>query len=127
MIVPQKRYAIWQTGCDAFHEIISEENAEWVPPLVGFTNEIESDCPDRDVVDHARSARRQAIAFSKIRSGDGIHTFNGFLSSLLRLSIALGIHLIGYHCEHNFDETRDQAQLDSNKRDRPLDDPARST
>ena len=100
MIVPQKRYAIWQTRCDAFNEIISEENAEWVPPLIGFTSEIESECPDRDVVDHARSARRQAIAFSNTKSGDRIYTFNGFLASLLRLSIALGIHLIGYHGKH---------------------------
>jgi hypothetical protein len=123
MIVPQKRYAIWQGRCDAFHEIISEENAEWVPRLVGFTNEIESECPDHDVVDHARSARRQAIAFSKSRCGDGLYTFNGFVASLLRLSIALGIHLIGYHCEHDFDETRDQAI----QRDHPLDDPTRST
>jgi hypothetical protein len=96
MIVPQKRYAAWQTRCDAFHEIIREENAEWVPSLVSFTNEIESECPDSEVVGHARSARRQAIAFSQTRSGDQAHIFNGFLASLLRLSIALGIHLIGY-------------------------------
>ena len=98
MIVPQKQYAVWQTRCDAFHEIISEENAEWVPHLVSFTNEIESDCPDSEVVGHARSARRQAVAFSNTKFGDrSSFIFNGFLASLLRLSIALGIHLIGYH------------------------------
>jgi hypothetical protein len=97
MIVPLKQYAVWQTRCDAFHEIISEENAEWVPHLVSFTNEIESDCPDSEVVGHARSARRQAVAFSNTRFGDRSYIFNGFLASLLRLSIALCIHLIGYH------------------------------
>ena len=98
MIVPQKQYAVWQTRCDAFHEIISEENAEWVPHLVSFTDEIESDCPDSEVVGHARSARRQAVAFFNTKFGDRpSYIFNGFLASLLRLSIALGIHLIGYH------------------------------
>lgn len=97
MIVPQERYIVWQTRCDAFHQIISEDNAKWVTELVSFTNEIESECPDDAVVGHARSACRQAIAFSNTRSGDRVHTFNGFLASLLRLSIALGINLIGYH------------------------------
>jgi len=127
MIVPQKRYAVWQMRCDAFHEIISEENAEWVPGLVSFTSEIESECPDSDVIGHARSARRQAIAFSNTKSGDGAHTFNGFLASLLRLSIALGIHLIGYHGKRNFDQVLNQGQPDRDARDRDLDDPARST
>jgi hypothetical protein len=95
MIVSREQYAAWQTRCDAFHEVISEENAEWVPALVNFANEIESKCSDGDVVGHARSARRQAIAFSDKRSSDKACTFNGFLASLLRLSIALGIHLIG--------------------------------
>ena len=104
MIVPQERYAVWQTRCDAFHEIISEENAKWVTELVSFTNEIESECPDDDVVGHARSARRQAIAFSNTKSGDRAYTFNGFLASLLRLSIALGIHLIGCHGIRNFEK-----------------------
>jgi hypothetical protein len=114
MIVPQKRYAVWQMRCDAFHEIISEENAEWVPGLVSFTNEIESECPDSDVVSHAQSARRQAIAFSTTKSGNRAYTFNGFLASLLRLSIALGIHLIGYHRIQNFEK----AQTDRDARDR---------
>ena len=109
MIVPQMQYAVWQTRCDAFHEIISEENAEWVPRLVSFTNEIESECPDGDVVGHARSARRQAIAFSDTKSGDKACMFNGFLASLLRLSIALGIHLIGYRGMRNFEKVLDQA------------------
>jgi hypothetical protein len=112
MIVPQKRYAVWQMRCDAFHEIISEENAGWVPSLVSFVNEIESDCPDDDVVGQARSARRQAIAFSNTKSADRAYTFNGFLASLLRLSIALGIHLIGYHGIRNFDKALDQARPD---------------
>jgi len=123
MIVPQKRYAVWQTRCDAFHEIIREENAEWVPSLVSFTNEIEGECPDSDVVGHARSARRQAIAFSHTMSGDKAHIFNGFLASLLRLSISLGIHLIGYHGMRNFGKVLDQAQPDMDARDRALDDP----
>jgi hypothetical protein len=97
MIVPYEQYAAWQMRCDAFHEIISEENMEWVPTFVSFTNEIETKCPDGDVVGHARSARRQAIAFSDLKSRDRRSTFNGFLASLLRLGIALGIHLIGYH------------------------------
>jgi hypothetical protein len=97
MTVPREQYAAWQMRCDAFHEIISEENAEWVPTLVSFTNEIEIKCPDRDVVGHAQSARRQAIAFSDTKSRDKNYSFNGFLASLLRLSIALGMHLIGYH------------------------------
>jgi hypothetical protein len=120
MIVPQKQYAVWQTRCDAFHEIISEENAEWVPRLVSFTNEIESECPDGDVVGHARSARRQAIAFSDTKSGDKAYIFNGFLASLLRLSIALGIHLIGYRGMRNFEKVLDQAQLVRDARDRAL-------
>ena len=123
MIVPQKQYAVWQTRCDAFHEIISEENAEWVPHLVSFTNEIESDCPDSEVVGHARSARRQAVAFSNTEFGD--RSFNGFLASLLRLSIALGIHLIGYHGMRDFDKAPDQAQHQEDARDRT--DPTRST
>jgi len=97
MIVPHEQYAAWQMRCDAFHEIICEENTEWVPTLVSFTNEIETKCPDGDVVGHARSARRQAIAFSDTKSHARAYTFNGFLASLLRLSIALGIHLIGHH------------------------------
>jgi hypothetical protein len=92
MIVSREQYAAWQIRCDAFHEIISEENAQWVPALVSFIDEIESKCSDSEVVGHARSARRQAIAFSDKKS---TYTFNGFLASLLRLSIALGIHLIG--------------------------------
>jgi hypothetical protein len=127
MIVPQKQYAVWQARCDAFHEIISEENAEWVPTLVSFTNEIESECPDSDVVGHARSARRQAIAFSHTMSGDRSYIFNGFLASLLRLSISLGIHLIGYHGMRNFGEVLDQAQPDRDARHRALDDPTRLT
>jgi hypothetical protein len=127
MIVPQKQYAVWQTRCDAFHEIISEENAEWVPHLVGFTNEIESECPDSDVVGHARSARRQAIAFSDTKSGDKAYIFNGFLASLLRLSIAVGIHLIGYHGMRNFEKVLDQAQPVRDARDRALDNPTGST
>jgi hypothetical protein len=124
MTVPQKRYVDWQTRCDAFHEIISEENAEWVPSLVSFTSEIESECPDNDVVGYARSARRQAIAFST-NSGDRAYIFNGFLASLLRLSIAIGVHLIGYHGIRNVDKA--QAQLVRDARDRALDDPTRST
>ena len=95
MIVSREQYAAWQVRCDAFHEIISEENAEWVPALVSFIDEIESKCSDNEVIGHARSARRQAIAFSDKKSSDKAYTFNGFLASLLRLSIALGIHLIG--------------------------------
>ena len=97
MIVPHEQYAAWQMRCDAFHEIICEENTEWVPTLVSFTNEIETKCPDGDVVGHARSARRQAIAFSDTKSHERAYTFNGFLASLLRLSIALRIHLISHH------------------------------
>jgi hypothetical protein len=121
MIVPQKQYAVWQTRCDAFHDTISEENSEWVPSLVSFTDEIESECSDSDVVGHARSARRQAIAFSSTKSGDKAYIFNGFLASLLRLSIAVGIHLIGYH------GMRNQGQPVRDPRDRALDDPTRST
>jgi hypothetical protein len=124
MVVPHKRYAVWQARCDAFHEIISEENAGWVLGLVSFTNEIESECPDSDVVGYARSARRQALAFSNTRSADRSYMFNGFLASLLRLSIALGIHLIGYHGIRKFDEALVQGQPDQ---DRALDDPTRST
>ena len=128
MIVPQKQYAVWQTRCDAFHEIISEENAEWVPHLVSFTDEIESDCPDSEVVGHARSARRQAVAFFNTKFGDrSSYIFNGFLASLLRLSIALGIHLIGFDGMRNFDKVLDQAQPLEDARDRALDDPTRST
>jgi hypothetical protein len=127
MTVPQKQYAAWQTRCDAFHEIISEEDAEWVPRFVILTNEIESECPDSYVVGHARSARRQAIAFSDTRSVDKAYTFNGFLASLLRLSIALGIHLIGYRGMRNFEKGLDQAQPLRDARDRALDDPTRST
>jgi hypothetical protein len=123
MIVPQEQYASWQTRCDAFHEMISEENAEWVLRFVGFANEIERECPDSDVIGHARSARRQAFVFSNMASGDRSYIFNGFLASLLRLSIALGIHLIGYHGMRNFDGgTRlDQADPDRDARDRALD------
>jgi hypothetical protein len=39
-----------------------------------------------------------------------MRSLNGFLASLLRLSIALGIHLIGYHGMRNFDKAPDQAQ-----------------
>src|SRR5260370_37142827 len=72
--------------CDAFHEIISEENTEWVPTLVSFTNEIETKCPDGDVVGHARSARRQAIAFSDTKCHERAYTFDGCLASLLLAS-----------------------------------------
>jgi hypothetical protein len=106
MIVPHEQYATWQMRCDAFHEIISEENAEWVPTLVSFTDELETKCADGEVVGHARSARRQAIAFSNTKSRDKTYTFNGFLASLLRLSIALGIHLIGYHITRDAGETK---------------------
>jgi hypothetical protein len=106
MMVPREQYAAWQTRCDAFHEIISEENAEWVPALVSFTNEIESECPDNEVMGHARSARRQAIAFSDTKSPDRAFTFNGFLASLLRLSIALGMHLIGHRAMRDADGTK---------------------
>jgi hypothetical protein len=122
MIVPQKRYAVWQARCDAFHEIISEENAEWVLRFVSFANEIESECPDSDAVGHARSARRQAIVFSNMASGDRSYIFNGFLASLLRLSIALGVHLIGYRGMRNFDGGTTSSRPDRDARDRALDD-----
>ena len=104
MIVAREQYAAWQRRCDTFHEIISEENAEWVPTLVSFTDEIESKCPDNDVVGHARSARRQPIAFLDIKSRAKVYAFNGFLASLLRLNIALGMHLIGYHAKRDRDK-----------------------
>src|SRR5258708_29183031 len=97
MIVSHAQYAAWQMRCDAFHEIICEENTEWVPPLVSFTTEIETKCPDGDIVGHARSARRQAIAFSDTKSHERAYTFNGFLASLLRLSTPLGIILTAIH------------------------------
>jgi hypothetical protein len=106
MIVPREQYAAWQMRCDAFHAIISEENAEWVPALVSFTNEIENKCPDNEVVGHARSACRQAIAFSDTKARDRAYTFNGFLASLLRLSIALGMHLIGHRATRDADGTK---------------------
>jgi len=106
MIIPREQYVAWQMRCDVFHEIISEENAEWVPALVGFTNEIESECPDSDVVGYARTARRQAIAFSDTRSRDRTYTFNGFLASLFRLSVALGMHLIGHRAGRDADGTK---------------------
>ena len=60
-------------------KIISEENAEWVPHLVSFTDEMESDCPDSEVVGHARSARRQAVASFNTKFGDrSSYIFNGF-------------------------------------------------
>ncbi len=78
MIVPHEQYAAWQMRCDAFHEIICEENTEWVPTLVSFTNEIETKCPDGDVVGHARSARRQSIAFSDTKSHERPTRSTGF-------------------------------------------------
>jgi hypothetical protein len=106
MMVPCEQYVAWQMRCDAFHEIISEENAEWVPTLVDFTKEIERECPDSDVVGYARTARRQAIAFSDTKSRDRIYTFNEFLASLFRLSVALGMHLIGHSAKHDAGGTK---------------------
>lgn len=93
MIVTREQYAAWQQRWDDLIQSTSLHSRDWVSPVASFLDQIVRECPDTNVIGHARDALRLSKAFKDAKR-DAKPRYEGFLYSSHRLRIAIGKHLM---------------------------------
>lgn len=97
MNVSRDQYAVWQQQHSELNGKVHDDQVDWVGQIASFASAVERDSPDPNVKTHARHSREYAVSFRDAKNSQKERrSYEQFLGSWYRLSIAIGMHLIDH-------------------------------